>query len=213
MVSQNKMKKVKHSLERFGQEAMSFIKKSTRILQYIFKKGNMALWILDGLIIVLIVIVAADVFTGTRKQTRIYSPEASPEISSESPQEAAFKDFTGGLETSESKGWKKLISFGGVGSGTGPVFNVPPKVQWRIVLTTKTDSRKTSLLNLLAYHKEYPQEPTENFTKELENRGDGGGRATDIIQVCDTIGGDYVINIKSTNLEWGVTVETPLNEQ
>ncbi len=210
MANLNKMKKIKNSFKRFGQKIVPFVQKSIQIIRRAFKKGKMGLWILDGLIVILIIIVAVDVFTGTRKQTGIYSPEVSPEISSGLPQEAAFKDFSGELggELETSEGWKTLTSFGGVGSGIGSVFSVAPQVRWRIVLTTKTDSRETSVLNVLAYHKEHPQEPVENFTKELENKGDGGGKSTDIIEVCDTTGGNYIIDVKSTDLEWNVRVET-----
>lgn len=201
------MKKVKILYKKISEGINLFAKKTIRIIRHIFKKGNTALWVLDGLVVILIIIVAINIFSGVRKTELVknYStPEASPEESSGSllyPKEATV----GGAEN--NVGWKTLGSFGGIGSGENYV-KIDPKVHWRIVLGTKTLSRETSILNLFVYHKESPQGFVEKFTKELEDRGDGKGVANDIIEVCDTSGGEFIIEVKSNNFDWNVDVET-----
>ncbi|MDD5145919.1 MAG: hypothetical protein PHF44_03715 [Candidatus Pacebacteria bacterium] len=203
------MKKIKVFFQKISEKTNLFIKKIIRVVRHIFKQGNIALWVLDGLIVVLIVVMVINIFGGIKKSdnTEYYpSPCPSPEALSGDFSETSFPRGAAVGEPSDM-GWKTLSSFGGVGSGKNSI-EINPKINWRMVLETKTISKETSTLSLFVYRKEYPQAPVEKFTKELEDRGDGKGRATDIIEICDTAGGDFVIEVKSNNFDWNVNIET-----
>ncbi|MDD2673092.1 MAG: hypothetical protein PHW43_11875 [Syntrophales bacterium] len=208
------MKKVKILYKKISEGINLLAKKIIRIIRHIFKKGNTALWVLDGLVAILIIIIAINIFSRVRESGSIQYNNLSEEVSLESanfPKEAAVgeennqKESIIGESTDDAM-WKTLGSFGGVGSGKNSI-KVNANDHWRIVLRTKTLSRETSILSLIVYREEYFNNPVEKFTKELEDRGDGRGAATDIVEVCDTMGGNFVVEIKSNNFDWNIDVE------
>ena len=213
-----------------------------------FGKGGPKLlfqYVLMGLILVLIIFIAIDIFTGfseiKEKETAFRPPvgqveqgeaeeqgQCEPEEFSEKPQvynhsEEIKKSFEIFKDTKEilppdcsdfqkkfkPKGdWQLFASFSGAENKerTIPAFCLPSGVRWRIRAFVGAENFDKGTLNFLVYSKEGgPTQFIEDLTKDVIY---DQGVAEEIVDICDTSGGEYPIKVNPKNVKWIFKIET-----
>ena len=203
-------------------------------------------YVLMGLILVLIIFIAIDIFTGFSEikereavfpspvaqledqggvgEQGEYRPEEFPvqppaaydhseeikksfEIFKEA-KEILPPDCSDFQKKFKQKGdWRLLASFSGVENEakTTPVLCIPSEVRWRIRAFVGAENFDKGTLYFLVYPKERgPASFIEDLTKDVIY---DQGVAEEIVEICDTSGGEYLIKVNPKNVKWIFKIE------